>query len=287
MDGVRPGTATSPIGDWLTPQNTAIPVLPTFAGRVIEMTSDPNVSLVQLANVIAKDQVLASRLLGLANSAYCAPMQEITTISEAVIRIGTGPVRNLVFTVCFSSKMYDPSIYGEQGRTLIEHGIGTAYMARIVADQAGESEDEAFLSGLLHDIGKLLILKLAFDYKRRTGTSIPADEVATAIDQHHASFGGITLRRWGLPTSLDEPIRCHHDYRAATHTPRKAMVVYLADRLSHRYGFGCDPDAYNLIGDAVCREFGIDTAWLTEVDGRAQGLFDVARAFLAGAPSRA
>jgi HD-like signal output (HDOD) protein len=283
MDGEQ---SAAPIGEWLTPQNTAIPVLPALASRVIEVASDPDVSLVQLANLIGKDQVLASRLLQLANSAYCAPMQEIGTISEAVVRVGSDGVRNMVFTVCFSSRMYDPGIYGDQGRQLIEHGIGTAYVARMVADAAGEDEDEAFLYGLLHDIGKLLILKLAFDYKRRTGTTVPADEVAVALEQHHATFGGITLKRWGLPGSLEEPIRCHHDYRSASAAPRKAMVAYMGDRLSHRYGFGCDPDAYNMLGDPAFREMGLDAAWLTENDGRAQGLFEVARQSLLGAPRR-
>jgi putative nucleotidyltransferase with HDIG domain len=277
MDGTQLSSAPQPIRDWLTPQNTAIPVLPALASRVIEVANDPDVSLVQLANLIAKDQVLASRLLQLANSAYCAPMQEITTIPEAVVRIGADGVRNLVFTVCFSSRMYDPGIYGDEGRRLIEHGIGTAYVARMVAEMVDESEDEAFLAGLLHDIGKLLILKLAYDFKRRTGTTVPVEEVASALDQHHATFGAITLQRWRLPSTLDEPIRCHHAPRSATREPIKATIVYVANRLSHRYGFGCDPDAYNILGDPICREVGIDAAWLADNDGRAQGLFDIAR----------
>jgi HD-like signal output (HDOD) protein len=166
-------TRTAPLGEWLTPQNTAIPVLPALASRVIEVANDPCVSLVQLANLIGKDQVLASRLLQMANSAQWAPMQGISTIPEAVVRIGVTGVKNMVFTVCFSSRMYDPGIYGGQGRVLIEHGLGTAYLARMVAEQADEDEDEAFLYGLLHDIGKLLILKLAYDYKRRTGPPSP------------------------------------------------------------------------------------------------------------------
>jgi len=283
-DSPAPGAASTPapIGEWLVPNNTAIPVLPTLAGRAIELASDPEASVVQLANVIAKDQVLASRLLGLANSAYCAPLQAITTIPEAIVRVGKTGVRNMVFAVCFSSRMYDPAIYGEQGRQLIDHGMGTAYLARLVADRADESEDEAFLYGLLHDIGKLLILKLAWDFKRKTTVPVPPDELAAAMEQHHANYGAITLRRWGLPASLDEPVRCHHDYRSATNNPTKAKVAYLANRLSHRYGFGCDPDAYNVLGDPVSREFGLDATWLSDTDAHAPGLYDVARQTLHG-----
>lgn len=275
-------TTVVPNEDWLTPKNTAIPVLPTFAARVIELAADPDCSVVQIANVITKDQVLASRLLGLANSAYCAPLQPITTIPDAIMRVGTSGVRNMVFTVCFSSRMYDPAIYGETGKELIDHGIGTAYLGRIVAEQVDESEDEAFLVGLLHDIGKLLILKLAYDYKRRTGTPVPPEQVDAATVEHHTEYGHITLRRWGLPATLDEPVRCHHDPSLATEAPRKAMVAYLANRLAHRYGFGCAPDAYNLLDDHVFKHLGLNAAWLTETDARAPGLFDIARRTVGG-----
>jgi putative nucleotidyltransferase with HDIG domain len=268
---------TSSNGEWLTPQNTAIPVLPALAGRISEVARDPDLSLVQLANLIGKDQVLASRLLQLANSTYGAPMQKVGTIREAVLRVGADGVRDMVATVCFSSRMYDPRIYGDLGRLAIEHSIGTAYVARMVAEKAGEDEDAAFLCGLLHDIGKLLILKLAFDYRQRTGAVVPSEVVAAAIEHDHANVGAVTLKRWGLPASLEEPIRCHHDCKAATSNPREVMVAYVANRLSHRYGFGCDPDVYNIVGDPAFRELGLDAAWLSGNDGRAQGLFEVAR----------
>ena len=277
--------APGPMPEWLTVNNSSIPVLPTLASRVIELASDPDMSVGHLANVIAKDQVLASRLLALANSAFCAPLQAITTIPEAVIRVGTTGVRNMVFTVCFSSRMYDPAVYGNAGRQLIDHGLGTAYLARIVADRAGESPDEAFLCGLLHDIGKLLILKLAYDYKRRTGTTIPDSHVAAAMDQQHAALGAATLQKWGLPASLDEPVRCHHAYTEASGTPAAAMVVYLANRLSHRYGFGCEADADGLPSDPVFTRLRLDSAWLADTDARAPGLFDIARRALT-APAR-
>jgi hypothetical protein len=60
------------------------------------------------------------------------------------------------------------------------------------------------------------------------------------------------------------------------------MVVYLADRLSHRYGFGCDPDTYNLLGDPVYRDVGLDAEWLADTDARAPGLFEIARSMLTG-----
>ncbi|MFN8062185.1 MAG: HDOD domain-containing protein [Vicinamibacterales bacterium] len=270
-----------PTPKWLSGADAAIPVMPMVAMKVIELTSNPNVSIAQLSSAVSKDQVLASRVLGLANSAYSGSMHRISTVTDAIVRLGIGAVRNVVVTVCFTSRMHDPKIYGALGPLLVDHAIGTAYMARLVADKAGADADEAFLYGLLHDIGKLVILKLAHDHKRRTGQAIGQDELDEALSTQHASFGGFTLRRLSLPDELDEPVSCHHDYAAATTRRKEALIAYCANRLSHRYGFGCDPDETDLTGDAGFAELGLDAAWLAETDERAPGLFKIARQFLA------
>jgi putative nucleotidyltransferase with HDIG domain len=260
--------------------DVAIPMLPDFAHRVIEMVSDEDVSVAQLSAVVSKDQVLASRLLGLANSAYFAAMSEISTVQEAIVRMGTAAVRNLVVTVCFYSRMQDRNVYGEQGKPLLEHGIGTAYMSRLVAEWVDSDEEEAFMYGLLHDIGKLVILKAAYDVRRQIGTAVPPEALDEVMREMHPHVGAVVLRRWRLPSMLDEPIVCHHDWQSAKVAPRKAAITYFANRLSHRYGFGCAPESVDLVGDAVCAELNVDAAWLEQTDKHAPGLFEVAKKIL-------
>lgn len=261
--------------------DTSLPMLPDLATRVIEMTADPDTPAAQLVRIVSKDPVIASRLLAMANSAYCAPMGEISTVTQAVVRIGTGAVRNLVVTISFYSRMYDQKLYGHDGRRLVDHSIGTAYLARLVGDRAGTSRDEAFLCGLLHDIGKLVILKLAHDHQRQTGTPMDPGELADVLQAEHAEVGARMLHRWNLPTTLEEPILYHHDYRQASRYPRETAVIYLANLLSHRYGFGCIPDVADPLIDPVCDELGVDEAWLQDTDLHAPGLYDVARQVLA------
>jgi putative nucleotidyltransferase with HDIG domain len=266
--------------DRLQRPDAAIPMLPDFAHRVIDMVSDEDVSVAQLAGVVSKDQVLASRLLGLANSAYFAAMSQISTVQEAIVRMGTAAVRNLVVTVCFYSRMQDRNVYGERGKPLLEHGIGTAYMARLVAEWCGLDEEEAFMYGLLHDIGKLVILKAAHDVRRQTGQAVPEDVLDAVMIELHAEVGARVLRRWRLPALLDEPIVHHHDWTQAVHEPKKAAVTYFANRLSHRYGFGCEVDWPDLLPDPVCAELKIDQAWIEQTDRHAPGLVDVAKKIL-------
>lgn len=266
---------------WLAGFDAAIPVFPTVALKVIELASDDNVTTAHLANVLSKDQVLAARILGMANSAHSASLTTIRTVPEAIVRLGTSAVRNVVVTVCFTSRMHDPKIYGTHGPRLVDHAIGTAYLAHLLGDHAGLDPDDAFLCGLFHDIGKLIILKVAHDQKRRSGRAVAPDELEDTLRAHHAAVGGVALRRLGLPGELEEPVVFHHDFEQAPTRPREAALVACANHLSHRYGFGCDADGRDLLAEPAARELGLDAAWLEETDDRAPGLFRVAREFLA------
>jgi len=265
--------------EWLSVDRLSMPMLPTLAQQVIEVAADPDVSVARLSAIVSKDQVLAGRVLGLANSAYSSPLQPISTIPEAVVRLGTNAIRNVVVTVCYTSRMQDPATYGARGHVLVDHAIGTAYLARLVAERCHVSPEEAFLFGLLHDVGKLVVLKSAFDHRRKTGRAVPDEEIAAAIDGHHADLGGVALRQWRLPETLEEPVRFHHRYLHAQTYPREAAVAYCANLLSHRYGFGCEADAGGA-DDTVFTFLEIEDSWIDEVDARAPGLFDVARRFL-------
>jgi putative nucleotidyltransferase with HDIG domain len=282
VDATR--TTTPLAGDALRSRldspDAAIPMLPDFAHRVIDLVSDEDVSVSQLSAVVSKDQVLASRLLGLANSAYFAAMSEISTVQDAIVRMGTAAVRNLVVTVCFYSRMQDRNVYGERGKPLLEHGIGTAYMARLVAETIRVDHEEAFMYGLLHDIGKLVILKAAYDVRRQLNAPVPDDVLDEIMREMHPHVGAVVLRRWRLPSMLDEPIVCHHDWTLAKADPQKAAMTYFANRLSHRYGFGCDPDDADLLADPACAQLKVDAAWMAETDKRAPGLFEVAKKIL-------
>jgi putative nucleotidyltransferase with HDIG domain len=263
--------------DWLRGDTLSVPMLPAVAHRVIELAASPDLGIHLLSGLVAKDPVLAGRVMGLANSAYSSPSRPITGLTEAIVRLGTTAVRNVVITVSFTSRLQDPALYEKRGKPLMDHALGSAYMARLVAEKARVDPQETFLGGLLHDIGKLVILKRAHEYRRQKGEAIPEAELEEALALHHPVAGALVLRQWKLPDTLDEPVLFHHDYEAARTYKRETAIVYLANRLSHRYGFGCDADDSDLLADPVSAFLGIDAAWLEATDARAPGLYKVAR----------
>lgn len=263
-------------GEWEHSADTVIPMLPAMASHVVDLALDPEVSATRITAVVSKDPVLATRVIQLANSAFSAPATEISSIGEAVVRMGTGPVRNVVTAACLSSLAADPKIYGRRGREHIDHSIGTAYLAWLIADRAGEPPDEAFLYGLLHDIGKLVILKLARECEH--SVAAPAEEdVELVLSEMHPAIGGYVLQQWGMPRRLHDPIVWHHEPDGAQTRADAAAVAYVANRLAHKYGFGCEPETADLLADPVFQRLGMDARSLEKLDLHAPGLFEVAR----------
>jgi putative nucleotidyltransferase with HDIG domain len=268
-------------GEWADHSDAAMPMLPALAADVMSLAIDPEVSIARIARVIAKDQVLATRVLKMANSAYCAPMQEITTVNDAVVRMGTGPVRNVVLAVCFTSRLQGANVYGAQGRELMDHAIGTAYLARLVAEKLNEDADEAFMCGLLHDLGKLLLLTLSRDFIKYGAPTPSAQEIETVYKERHPEVGAKLMKQWQLPEALEHPVRFHHDPEGCPSHKGQATVAYVANRLAHRYGFGCTADDVHLLEDPICAKVGLNESWLADLDHRAPGLFQVARQIVA------
>jgi putative nucleotidyltransferase with HDIG domain len=261
---------------WLRPDDLSIPMLPSQAQRVLALVGDPDVTIATLAAVVSKDPVLATRVLGMANSAVAGAMSPLRSVSDAVVRLGTRNVRNVVVTVSMQSQFKSPEVYGHDGHSFMEHAVGTAYVAHLIAEKVRADVEESFLCGLLHDIGKLVILKTAHQYEQKHEAVIRSDELQSALAQHHAVCGALALGFWNVPAEVREVVQYHHAFEEAADPPA-AAICYAANLLSHRYGFGCQPEGDAVLEDAVFAYLDMDADWIARTDVRAPGLFNAAR----------
>ena len=284
---MAPASITAPVqtswtdwmrsGVWKHSADTAIPMLPASAQEIVSLALDPEVAVAPIVAIISKDPVLATRVIQLANSAFSASSKEITSINEAVVRLGTGLVRTVMTSTCLSALAADPHIYGRRGRDYIDHSVGTAYLAWLIAENAGEQPPEAFLYGLLHDVGKLLIIKLARQAGRYDVVPPSEEALVELMAEQHADLGGYLLRQWGLPSRLLDPVMFHHAPEQAVDRPQAAVVNYAANRLAHRYGFACLMDDFDPLADPVFQKLRLDANAIARIDLQAPVLFELAR----------
>jgi putative nucleotidyltransferase with HDIG domain len=210
-----------------------LPVFPQSALRVLRLLDKPESSAGQIERIAAADPVIAGNLMRVANSALFTGYPEIATIRSAVMRLGYLTTRKIVLATVFRPVFTRPSM-----RPLLQHCLEAAELAHHLAARApGIDREEAFLCGLLHDVGKLLLDRLnLFDSARMRGLldhgcpPVYAENLLIGCD--HGTAGADIAAHWKLPARHAEAIRCHHQPEA-TGSPMAHLLYLVEWRLGH------------------------------------------------------
>ncbi|MBS1794943.1 MAG: HDOD domain-containing protein [Acidobacteria bacterium] len=249
-----------------------LPPLNRTVLRVSELLRDPNVSTRKLAGVVGCDPVLAARLLKLANSCLFFRQAPVISIQQAIEAVGLKALYDIVMLGAMAdgfAKEISNTVYGRQ---IWEHSIVVALIAREISGILGlRGTEEAFLCGLLHDIGKILLLKgetekfeSILDATTEAGM-LKGEEGAFGLT--HAEVGAFVTHKWELPEVVTSVIMNHHRPRFATISTVTTYVVNAADQVANLHGYGLRLDSREdvLISDSVQKlrlsEEHLETAW--------------------------
>jgi HD-like signal output (HDOD) protein len=175
---------------------------------------DPDMQVIE--KQILRDPALTSQLLKVANSTFYRGMVEVTTVRNAIVRLGLAEVTNLV-TMLTQKKTFaaqDPFIRDYMDQLWL-HSVACALGAKWIAKECRlpSKMNEAFFAGLLHDIGKAFLLLAIADLKRdgRLGENVPQSFIEEVLDTLHQALGAQLLKTWNLPEIYCAVARHHHD----------------------------------------------------------------------------
>ena len=193
----------------------SLPSLPAVAVEVIELTRDPEVKLERLAQTIENDQGLTAKVLRTVNSSYYGLRQKCSTIRQALVVLGLSAVRSLALGFSLVSAV-DNDKEGFDHEDYWRRGLFTAVSARSIACAARSPlQDEAFLSGLLQDIGMVAMLEALgqryIDILDKTGgdhRKLCRFELSD-LELQHPDIGAMMAQRWKLPDELVLPVKYH------------------------------------------------------------------------------
>jgi HD-like signal output (HDOD) protein len=217
-----------------------LPALPGSAMAAMKMADDPKVNARELQAVIARDQALTARILKICNSAMFCFEREVATLTHAIAILGLDKVRSIIVAATVQQMFHSDATSGKDLTTRLfwEHSWGAALAARALAVATKfPVPEEAFTCGLIHDIGKLVLLKNRSDLYReilndvyRGKTSFYQSEM-DAFGFSHAHLGALLASKWHFPSQLVEGILCHHDVAAAPKYRHLTAITALADRM--------------------------------------------------------
>ncbi len=207
------------------------PALPAVAARILEVSLREDADLQELVALVRNDPALASHLIRLANSAAYHFASKVTAVERAAALLGIGAVRNAVLGVTvFRHLSHDAA--GRLAHELWQHSVAVALGCEKLAARFGVEPGEGFALGLLHDVGKFVLLAAFFREGEGWAGRAPAEHLALDRERElfgmdHAQVGAHILARWGVPESLHECVRAHHDTDAAKEAHPRAPALRL------------------------------------------------------------
>jgi HD-like signal output (HDOD) protein len=253
-----------------------------------------------VAKIIAEDAGMSARVLRMANSAYYGLPQPVSSVRQAVVILGLEAVRSLVLSAAVLETFTGYDANPEFQDRFWRHSLATGSAARVLfgsqfSDQAIKSREEGFSAGLLHDIGKLIMVCHLPSLQAQAATH-PFYRIVDDrfIEDHtagitHADIGGYLAQRWNLPESLTTAIKHHHDL--AVENPENehlTKVIHVANYLAY---WAADPapdykKVLPLIDWDIAAEFGLSEDTLEEIGGLVREEFSRSETFLEMAKSR-
>jgi len=211
-----------------------LPMLPEAAARVIALCQDADSDQSDIQAALERDPSLASHVLRIANSAMFAPVEPIASLKQAVSRLGMTTIRNLALAVSLRGRVFCSKQHEDLTRQMWRHSAVAAVFARDIARRLRRNTEMAFLCGLMHDVGRPIVLQAAIEQPGllTSGTG-GGPLLEAAMDTFHAPVGARLVQAWGLPATIAVPVACHHDPDAAGPHAIDARVTRLADLLAH------------------------------------------------------
>jgi len=218
--------------DRIAKDELKLPLLPHVATEVLNLTSDPDADMAKLAALIQQDQAIASQVLKISNSAAYAPRSPIVSMQQAVSWLGMKMLGELALTVSIENGVFRVQGYEPEITSLWRQALASGLYAKEIARVGRHNVEGAFLGGLLHTIGKPVVLNAVLEIQQTLSLALEWESFSMFLDVYHVPVGASVVEKWKLPPQVKEAILYYRDYSQSQHPSLVAMVTCLADHLA-------------------------------------------------------
>lgn len=224
-----------------------LPSLPAVVMELLSAIDQEDVDISVLARKVSHDQALTAKTLRLANSSLYGLQVKVTTIQQAITFLGFQTTRNLITAAAVTGCFAEQACPGFDHKAFWRHSIATAACAKVLARRMRFNQDYAFTAGLLHDIGRLvLVTSFPAQYGRAMRFRESGDRYVREAEQgilgvDHVAAGVALSERWKFSDTMKMAIAHHHEPDVAG-AGLLATIVHVADAIAHALDLACEPD---------------------------------------------
>ena len=218
--------------------NLKLPVLPMAIQKIMEMNSNPEFDVQELSDLIHQDQTLAGHVLRVCNSSIYAGTYKINSLRQAISRLGGHAMVKIAVSVTMQGEIFQVVKFRDEIREIWRHAFASGLYAQEIAVLRKAPNPEMYMCGLLHQVGKPLLLQTLVSLAREMGGKLNEQEVAEIFSRYHTRVGTMLSTTWKLPATIVEACRLYQ--KPATtekqttqeETTTAVYTTYLASRLA-------------------------------------------------------
>ncbi len=223
-----------PVLDQLANTDLEIPMLPHVASQVLLLANDPEANASKFSVLVEQDQILACRVLKLANSPAYGARYPIDSLHQAISWLGLNFLASTAFSFSVQAGVFEVEGYEQEVKGLWAHTLTVGLYSQAIAKRLGYNPDNAFLCGLLHAIGKPYVTHTVNLYQQNLKTRCPWKVLDRVINESYIEAGRQLAIGWGLPESVKDAIMFHDDlaFEKALSPTKGASITCLARHLA-------------------------------------------------------
>lgn len=202
-----------------------VPMLPEVAGKVVVLSQDPESDASALAQLIQSDQTLAAHVMHIANSAAYTPNASMVSLQQAITRLGMNLITDIALAASISAKMFKAPGYETRIMYIWQHALASALWGKEIARMGRRNVEATFLCGLLHSIGRPVVLQSVLELAKKAHLTLTNDDVFALEELYHTAVGVAVAERWNMPKIVRESIEFFHNYPLASQAREQTMMI--------------------------------------------------------------
>jgi HD-like signal output (HDOD) protein len=234
----------------------SLPTLPIVYQKVVELCETDNVSIQDLVKVIEMDQPLTLKIMKVANSSFYSTLSEVSSLEHALIKLGLNEIKSIALGLSVYNYFTDIDDNAFDRQLFWKHAIICSQTAKFLSTHFKlPSDDTLFLSGLIHDMGKL-VLDVYFheEFVRiielvATGRQPFSKAEKAVLGTTHYQVAAKLLKQWRFPQKVTMQVLFHHAPWYSRNNEINSIVIYLANILTKMAGYACHPGEKKIVAE--------------------------------------
>ncbi len=203
----------------------SVPMLPEVAGKVVSLSQDPDSDASRLAQLIQGDQSLAGHVMRIANSAAYSPNGSMVSLQQAITRLGMNLISDIALAASISTKMFDAPGFEEHIDRIWQHSLTTALWSKEIARICRRNVEATFLCGLLHSIGRPVVLQAVIEISRDKQLPLTREDILILESTYQREVGAKVVDKWEMPKIVCDAVLHFDNYEEANLAKDQTTMV--------------------------------------------------------------